>query len=66
MGRLIFSNADAIPKTAIIEASLDSIPTIMSRYGAYHAGDRYTVVVDGRNVPVGVNGEPKYWPPVPS
>jgi hypothetical protein len=56
--RLVFSNADAAPKTLAIDIDRASIPAVMAWYGAFHAGDRYTVSVDGRNVPMGINGEP--------
>jgi hypothetical protein len=58
MIRLVFNNADATPKTVLIECSAASVPAIMAWYGAYHAGDRYTVAADGRNVPMDHNGEP--------
>ena len=56
--RLVFSNADATPKTTVLDVSAASVPDIMAWYGAYCAGDRYTVTVDGRNVPMDQNGEP--------
>jgi hypothetical protein len=59
MVRLVFSNADATPKTTVVDASAASAPAIMAWYGAYHAGDRYTVAADGRNIPMDQNGEPK-------
>lgn len=55
---LVFSNADAKPRTAVIRCDQDSVPIIMSWYGAFYAGDRYTVTLDGRNVPMDQNGEP--------
>jgi hypothetical protein len=58
MIRLVFNNADATPKTAVIECSAASVLAIMAWYGAYHAGDRYTVAANGRNVPMDHNGEP--------
>ena len=58
MVRLVFNNADATPKTTALDVSAESVPDIMTWYGAYHAGDRYTVTVDGRNVPMDRNGEP--------
>ena len=57
--RLVFNNADATPKTQVIECSAESVAPIMAWYGAYFAGDRYTVALDGRNVPMDQNGEPK-------
>lgn len=58
MIRLVFNNADATPKTQVIECSPDSVAQIMAWYGAYFAGDRYTVALNGRNVPMDQNGEP--------
>ena len=60
MVRLVFSNADATPKTTVLDVSAEAVPDIMAWYGAYCAGDRYTVSVDGRNVPMDQNGEPAH------
>ena len=56
--RLVFNNADAMPKTTVLDVSAEAVPDIMAWYGAYCSGDRYTVTVDGRNVPMDQNGEP--------
>ena len=56
--KLVFNNADATPKTEVIECSDASVARIMAWYGAYFSGDRYTVTLDGRNVPMDQNGEP--------
>ena len=56
--RLVFANADATPKTTVLDVSAASVPDIMAWYGAYCSGDRYTVTVDGRNVPMDQYGEP--------
>jgi hypothetical protein len=56
--KLVFNNADATPKTEVIECSDASVARIMAWYGGYFAGDRYTVTLDGRNVPMDQNGEP--------
>ena len=58
MVRIVFNNADATPKTEVIDAGEDAVSRIMAWYGAYFAGDRYTVTVDGRNVPMDQDGEP--------
>ncbi|SEN50961.1 hypothetical protein SAMN04489859_1008109 [Paracoccus alcaliphilus] len=55
---LVFSNADATPKNTTIRCDTASVPDIMAWYGAYCAGDRYTVALDGRNVRIDGNGEP--------
>lgn len=56
--RLVFMNADATPKNVAVEVSRASVPHIMAWYGAYFAGDRYTVAIDGRNIQMDQNGEP--------
>jgi hypothetical protein len=56
--KLVFMNADATPKNVTVDVSRASVPHIMAWYGAYFAGDRYTVAMDGRNVPMDCNGEP--------
>ncbi len=63
MQTLVFNNADATPKTAVIKCDAASVAQIMAWYGAYFAGDRYTVALDGRNVPMDINGEPITPPP---
>ena len=55
---LVFSNADATPKNRKLLVNLDAVPSIMAWYAEYHEGDRYTVTVDGRNMPMDQNGEP--------
>lgn len=59
MEKLVFNNADATPKTEVIECSADSVARITAWYGAYFAGDRYTVTLNGRNVAMDQNGEPR-------
>jgi hypothetical protein len=58
MEKLVFNNADATPKTEVVECSAESVARIMAWYGAYYAGDRYTVTLNGRNVRMNRNGEP--------
>jgi len=55
---LVFSNADATPKNQKLVVHRDAVSIIMAWYGGYYAGDRYTVTVDGRNMPMDQNGEP--------
>ena len=57
VNRLVFINADAIPKNVFVECTHASVPYIMAWYGAYFAGDRYTVAYNGRNIPMDQNGE---------
>lgn len=54
---LTFLNADASPKRRIVKVGESSIPLVMVWYGAYHAGDRYRVFVDGHCVRKDQNGE---------
>ena len=54
---LVFNNADATPKSQVLRVRRDSVARIMAWYGAYYAGDRYTVTVDGRNVRMDPDGE---------
>jgi hypothetical protein len=58
MQTLIFNNADATPKTEVIRCDVASVRLIMEWYGGFFAGDRYTVTLDGRNVPMDNNGAP--------
>lgn len=60
--KLTFMNADAIPKNVTVEVAEEAVPHVMAWYGAYCAGDRYTVALDGRNVPMDQNGEPTSLP----
>lgn len=55
---VVFSNADATPKKTVIRMGGDAVASVMAWYAGYHAGDRYTVRVDGRLVPMDGNGEP--------
>lgn len=59
MKSLVFSNADAKTKNVTIYTTAECAESIIVWYAAYHAGDRYTVTLDGRNVPIDHNGEPK-------
>ena len=58
MLKLTFMNVDATPKNTTVCVAKESVPHVMAWYGAYFAGDRYTVALDGRNVPMDLNGEP--------
>lgn len=55
---LVFSNADATPKNVMVMCDAASAPHIMAWYGAFFAGDRYTVAFNGRNVRMDINGSP--------
>lgn len=54
---LRFVNSDALPKSAVIQCHRASIPLIMAWYGAFYAGDRYSVFVDGEKVDKDHNGQ---------
>lgn len=56
MRTLVFSNADATPKNVKVECGLDCVKDIIEWYGGFFAGDRYTVTLDGHNVPMDQNG----------
>lgn len=56
---LVFSNTDAKPKTQTIRCDTESVAPIMAWYGAFFAGDRYAVSLDGRNIKIDMNGEPE-------
>lgn len=57
MTMLEFVNSDAKPKKVTIHCDMRSVPKIMAWYGAYYAGDRYTVYVDGVKVEKDQDGE---------
>jgi hypothetical protein len=59
MHTLTFRNKDARPKLTTLTVSADSIEPIMAWYGAYYAGDRYKVFLDGQRVQIDQNG--KWW-----
>lgn len=55
---LVFNNAETKPRSTVLRVAADAVPHVMLWYGGFHAGDRYTVTIDGRNVPMDQNGEP--------
>lgn len=57
MHTLTFRNKDARPKLTTLTVSAASIEPIMAWYGAYYAGDRYKVFLDGHRVLIDQNGE---------
>ena len=57
MRTLRFINKDAKPKETVLEVSEGSVEPIMTWYGAYHAGDRYTVYLDDKELSKDENGE---------
>lgn len=57
MHELRFVNSDARPKETILLVGYASVRPIMAWYGAYHSGDRYQVLLDGRPLEKDQNGE---------
>ena len=57
MPELKFTNQDATPKEAVVNVDAASVATIMTWYGGYHSGDRYSVRFDGRLLKKDQNGE---------
>lgn len=57
MVELKFVNSDATPKVSLIRCDRANIESIAAWYGSHHAGDRYTVYVDGERVSKDRNGE---------
>jgi hypothetical protein len=55
--KLLFTNKDAKPKRTLLLVDEASVAPIMAWYGAYFAGDRYKVHVDGKRVEKDINGE---------
>lgn len=54
---LRFINSDASPKELVVVVDKASVSAIMAWYGAYYAGDRYRVLLDGVKVEKDQNGE---------
>ena len=57
MVELRFDNLDATPKTTTIRCDSTSIAPVMAWYGAFYAGDRYSVHADGVKLKKDRNGE---------
>lgn len=53
---LTFSNPEAKPKKETIVCDALSVRRIMQWYGAFNAGDRYTVAIDGKRAKIDANG----------
>jgi hypothetical protein len=54
---LKFVNSDATPKTQIVHVDAEALPRVMEWYGAFCAGDRYAVFIDGIKADKDQNGE---------
>lgn len=54
---LRFHNREATPPITCLRVSRSSVEPIMAWYGAYYAGDEYTVTINGKEVPHDMNGE---------
>lgn len=57
--RLVFNNADAKPKSSVLDIHMDGVPLVCQWYAGFFAGDLYTVTLNGRNIPLDHNGEPQ-------
>ena len=58
---LSFVNQDATPKAVTVLCDEASVADIMAWYGAFYAGDRYSVTADGVKVAKDQNGCPLNW-----
>lgn len=54
---VIFDNRDATPRKTVLHVGTSSVTYVMRFYGAFYAGDKYAVTVDGEPVSTDVNGE---------
>lgn len=54
---LTFRNPEAIPIVTDIRCDAASAPTIMTWYGAFHAGDKYKVAFNGKRLKIDHNGD---------
>jgi hypothetical protein len=52
-----FTNSDARPKVVVINCARNSCEHIAAWYGAYFAGDRYNIKIDGKPVKKDQNGD---------
>lgn len=57
--RLVFNNADAKPKSSVLDIHMDGVFLVCQWYAGFCAGDLYTVTLNGRNIPLDHNGEPQ-------
>ncbi|QIG69191.1 hypothetical protein EVB78_157 [Rhizobium phage RHph_N1_15] len=55
--KIRFRNSEATPEEIEFEVSKAAVPPMMAWYGAFHAGDDYSVYVDGVEVEKDENGE---------
>jgi hypothetical protein len=56
--RLVFNNADATPKSNVLDIHIDYVQDVCQWYAAFFDGDRFTVTMNGRNLPLDLNGVP--------
>jgi hypothetical protein len=57
--RLIFNNAYGTPKSSVLDIHMDGVFMVCQWYASFYAGDLYTVTLNGRNIPLDLNGEPQ-------
>jgi len=56
--RLVFNNAEANPKSSVLDVHIDGVHDVCQWYAAFFAGDLFTVTMNGRNLPLDLNGVP--------
>ena len=56
--RLVFNNKDATPKSDVLDIHIDGVENVCQWYAAFYAGDIFTVTMNGRNLPLDLNGVP--------
>jgi hypothetical protein len=57
--RLVFNNAYGTPKSSVLDIHMDGVLMVCQWYAGFYAGDLYTVTLNGRNIPLDLNGEPQ-------
>jgi hypothetical protein len=57
--RLVFNNAYGTPKSSVLDIHMDGVFMVCQWYAGFYAGDLYTVTLNGRNIPLDLNGEPQ-------
>jgi len=58
--RLVFNNVETRPKRSVVEVDIDSANDVCIWYAGHHAGDPFTLTMNGRNVPLDISGEPEW------
>jgi hypothetical protein len=58
--RLVFNNADATPKSNVLDIHFSGVKNVCQWYAAFCAGDRFTVTLNGLDLPLDLNGVPDW------